>query len=490
MANKLSELDAEAAALLAQMRELPVLTPKHKQQITRQHPAELEPLSRRTTMEETSATFTEAQAVLEAMRCMHCKKPFCSAACPIGMPIPEYFGHLVSGDIQGAIDLIREHSLFPSICSRVCPHEKQCESNCTVGKMQKDARKCVSIGNIERFCSDYERYKLGGKKVPEMAASTGKRVAVVGAGPAGLAAAIDLATFGHKVEIFEAAEGLGGVLRYGIPEFRLPKHILDYELSILPKMGIECYTGVTVGKDFPLENLLNEQGFDAVFLGNGAWLALTTGVPGEDLKGVFTAEEYLKKGNLQQPIDSGKSVVIVGGGNVAMDASRMAFRLGAEKVTIVYRRTKEQMPACMVELEEATVEGVEIRELRNPSEFVANEEGRVCGAKLDVFKLGEPDSSGRARPEKIEGEEDFVECDTVVLAIGSKVSPEVKASAPELETNRNGTYIVKDPETGETSISKVYTGGDAMHGPQTVVLAMKTGRSAAKAIHKMLVGEA
>lgn len=488
MSNRLSDLDAEATALLAQMRELPALTPKHKQLIKRQHPAELEPVPRRTTMEETSATFTEAQAVLEAMRCMHCKKPFCSAACPIGMPIPEYFEHLVSGDVQGAVDLIRSHSLFPSICSRVCPHEKQCESNCTVGKMQKDMRKCVSIGNIERFCSDYERYKLGGKKVPQMAPATGKKIAVVGAGPAGLAAAIDLATFGNQVEIFEAAQGLGGVLRYGIPEFRLPKHILDYELSILPKMGIECHTGVTVGKDFPLEALLNEQGFDAVFLGNGAGLALTTGVPGEDLEGVFTAEEYLKKGNLQEAIASGKKVVIVGGGNVAMDASRMAFRLGAESVTIVYRRTREQMPACMVELEEATVEGVEIRELRNPAAFISDETGRVSGAKLDVFKLGEPDSSGRARPEKIEGEEDFVECDTVVLAIGNKVSPEIKASAPALETNRNGTYIVKDPETGETSVSKVYAGGDAMHGPQTVVLAMKTGRSAALAIHKMLAG--
>ena len=251
-------------------------------------------------------------------------------------------------------------------------------------------------------------------------------------------------------------------------------------------MGISCKFGITVGKDITIPELFEKENFDAVFIGNGAGLALKTGVPGEDLKGVFTAEEYLRKGNLSQPIESGKNVVVVGGGNVAMDASRMAFRLGAEKVRIVYRRTKNEMPACKAELHEALEEGVEILELKNPAEILSDTNGRVEKIRLDLFELGEPDEQGRARPVKIEGKEEFIDADTVVLAIGSKVSSEIKDSTPGLETNRNGTFIVQNSETGETSCENVFVGGDALHGPQTVVLAMKTGRIAAKAIHEKL----
>lgn len=480
-------LEANAKAELDVLLAKETVSLKDKLAITPQRAKELLPLERRTSFDETNLGLTESQARLEASRCMKCKKPFCTASCPIGMPVPAYLEYVAAGNFEEAIKLIRDTSLFPSICSRVCPHEKQCQMNCAVGKSLKDPAKGLSLGNLERFCADYERLHLGGKKPLPVDAPTGKKVAVIGGGPAGLAAALDLRTFGHDVVIFESAKELGGVLRYGIPEFRLPKSILYYELSILSTMGISCRTGITVGKDITIPELFNNENFDAVFIGNGAGLALKTGVPGEDLKGVFTAEEYLRKGNLREEIASGENVVIVGGGNVAMDASRMAFRLGAKKVRIVYRRTKNEMPACKAEITEALEEGVEVLELKNPAEILGDDLGRVQKIRLDLFELGEPDEQGRARPVKIEGQEEFIDADTVVLAIGSKVSSEIKDSTPGLETNRNGTFVVQDPETGLTSCKNVYVGGDAMHGPQTVVLAMKTGRTAAKAIHETLM---
>ena len=480
-------LDKAAQAELERIQALPSLTLKDKLTIPPQQAAELPAMDRRTTMDETILGFTETQAKVEASRCMKCKKPFCTEACPIKMPVPQYLEKVAAGDIKGAIDMIRGTSLLPSICSRVCPHEKQCQSSCSMGRSLKDLNKGLKLGEMERFCADYERKNLGGKPVPVVAPSTGKKVAVIGSGPAGFAAAVDLRVQGHDVVIFESYDLLGGVLRYGIPEFRLPKEIVDYEYSILPKMNIECRTGVTVGKDITVEELF-KQGFDAVFLGNGANQPMTLGVPGENLKGVYTAEEYLRKANRGELIESGANVVVCGGGNVAMDASRMAFRLGAKNVTIVYRRTQNEMPSCKAEQKEALAEGVVVKELCNPCEFFGDENGHVKGIKLDKFMLGEPDENGRARPVKIEGESETMECDTVVFAIGSKVSGEIKESAPALDTNRNGTYIVKDEATGETSIDMVYTGGDAMHGPLTVVMAMKTGRKAATAIHKKLMG--
>lgn len=485
--SNIDTLEANAKQELSLLLEKETITLKDKLAITPQRAFELSPSDRKTTMEETNLGFTESQARLEANRCMRCKKPFCSNSCPIGMPVPAYLEHVAAGNFEEAIQIIRDTSLFPSICSRVCPHEKQCQQNCSLGKSLKDPSKGVSLGNLERFCADYERKNLGGKKALPIDAPTGKKVAVIGGGPAGLAAAIDLRTFGHDVIIFESANNLGGVLRYGIPEFRLPKHILDYELSILPEMGISCHFGITVGKDITIPELFETENFDAVFIGNGAGLAMKTGVPGENLNGVFTAEEYLRKGNLSEPIDSRSDVVIVGGGNVAMDASRMAFRFGAKRVRIVYRRTKNEMPACKAELHEALEEGVEILELKNPAEILGDASGRVEKLRLDLFELGEPDEQGRGRPVKIEGKEEIIEADTVVLAIGSKVSSEIKDSTPGLETNRNGTFIVKNPESTETTCENVYVGGDALHGPQTVVLAMKTGRQAAKAIHEKLM---
>lgn len=480
-----SAMDKAAQAELERINALPTLTLKDKMSIPPQRGAELPHREYRTTMDESTATLTVAQARLEASRCMNCKKPFCTAACPIGMPIPQYLEMLAGGNIEGAVRMIRATSLLPAICSRVCPHEKQCQSNCAMGKCLKDSKKGIHMGETERFCIDYEREHMGGKQVPEIAASTGKKIAVIGSGPAGFAAAVDLRTLGHDVTIFEAYDKLGGVLRYGIPQFRLPKDVLDYEYSILPKMGIEIKTCVTVGKDVTIEELF-KQGFDAVFMGNGASEALKTGTKGEDLKCVYTAEEYLKKGNRGESIESGKNVVVVGGGNVAMDAARMAFRLGAENVTVVYRRSVNEMPACKAELCEILNEGVFIKELRNPAEFVADENGRVTKAILDKFKLGEPDEKGRPRPVKIEGETEEINCDTVVLAIGSRVSDEIKNTTAGLETNRNGTYIVKSEDSFETTVKNVFTAGDAKHGPLTVVMAMKTGRDAAVEIHKAL----
>ncbi|MCQ2097057.1 MAG: NAD(P)-dependent oxidoreductase [Fibrobacter sp.] len=480
-------LDQAAKAELERIAALPTVGLKDKMSIPPQRGATLPHREYRTTMDESTSTLTMAQARLEASRCMNCKKPFCTAACPIGMPIPQYLELLAGGNVEAAVKMIRGTSLLPAICSRVCPHEKQCQSSCAMGRSLKDMNKGIHMGETERFCIDYEREHMGGKPVPEIAASTGKKIAVVGSGPSGFAAAVDLRTLGHDVTIFEAYDQLGGVLRYGIPQFRLPKDIVDYEYSILPKMGIEVKTGVTVGKDVTIEELF-KQGYDAVFMGNGAGQAMKTGTKGEDLKCVYTAEEYLKKGNRGEAIESGKNVVVVGGGNVAMDACRMAFRLGAETVHCVYRRTVNEMPACKAELCEILNEGVFIKELRNPAEFIADENGRVAKAILDKFKLGEPDEKGRPRPVKIEGETEEIACDTVVLAIGSRVSDEIKNTTAGLETNKNGTYIVKAEGSFETTVKNVFTAGDAKHGPLTVVMAMKTGRDAAVEIHKALMG--
>ncbi len=486
MQNEQKALDAKANIELDKIRALPSLSVKDKLAIPPQRPFELSPTERSQTMDETNLGFTKTQAIVEANRCLKCKNPFCKTNCPIGMPIPEYLVKVAAGDIEGAIQMIREISLFPSICSRVCPHEKQCQVACALGKVLKDNRNGVSVGNIERFCSDYERLHLGGKPTPPVAASSGKRIAVIGGGPAGLACAIDLRELGHTVVLLEKNQKLGGVLRYGIPEFRLPKEILDYELRIIPEMGIEVRYGVTVGKDTSIQKLLHEEHFDAVFIAPGACLSQKLNVPGENLPGIFAADDYLRKGNEQEPIDSGKDVIVVGGGNVAMDASRMAFRLGAERVRIVYRRTLAQMPACSAEIKEALAEGVKICELRNPAEFLQGETARVSAIRLDCFELGAPDADGRQSPIKIEGQSETISCDTVVIAIGSKVSPEIKNSDSDIATNPNGTFVVQNKETGATSKEFVFVGGDAAHGPKTVVLAIKTGRLAAKAIHDSL----
>ncbi len=483
----LESLNQAAEQELARIQALPTITLKDKLGIQPQEVAELDPIKRRTTMDETSLGFTEAQAKVEANRCMNCKKPFCTAACPIGMPVPQYLELVRAGDFQGAIDMIRENTLLPSICSRVCPHERQCEGACALGKSLKDPAKGLKMGLMERFVADYERKNLGGKKVPAIAPATGKKIAVIGAGPAGLSAAIDLRTKGHEVVIFESQPKLGGVLRYGIPEFRLPKEILDYELSIIEKMGIECRTGIRVFKDVTIDYLW-KQGFDAIFVGIGAAVPMKLGIPGEDLKGVYTAEEYLRKGNLGEEIYSGKHVIIAGGGNVAMDAARMAFRLGAESVRIVYRRTLNEMPACKAEVKEVLDEGVKVMELHTPEAFIADEEGKICMAKLGMFELGELDENGRPRPVRVKGDGATIVCDTAVIAIGSRVSPVAAEGIPGLETNKNGTIVVKDATTGETSVENVYTAGDSMHGPLTVVMAMKTGRQAATAIHKKVMG--
>lgn len=458
-------LDSAAKKELARIAELPEISLKEKKLIPPQYAAELDPISRRSTMEEANLGLTEAQARVEAHRCMKCKKPACTAACPIGMPIPQYLEHVASGDFQGAIDIIRHTSLIPSICSRVCPHERQCQSNCALGKLLKDPGKGIHMGNMERFCADYERENLGGKKALPVAPDTGKKIAVIGAGPAGLGAAIDLRTRGHKVVIFDEYDELGGVLRYGIPEFRLPKKILDYELSILPDMGIETHSKVHIGSDITVNDLLS-QGFDAVFIGNGANVPIVPEIPGKDCRGIFTARDYLRAANRGERLDSGKNVIVVGGGNVAMDAARMAFREGAETVKLVYRRTVNEMPACWTEIHEATEEGVQVLELRSPREFIADETGHVKQAKLDVFKLGEPDANGRPAPVKIEGETETIDCDTVIFAVGNKVSSEIL-----------------DSVKGEEARKKVYVGGDALYGPKTVVLALRTGREIAERIH-------
>ena len=471
------------------------LTTKERLAIPPQAMPELLPEVRSKSMGEVAIGYSKEQAITEAKRCLNCKNPKCMDGCPVRIDIPKFISYIASDDIQSAIDTIKETSLLPAVCGRVCPQETQCQKKCIVGISLKSVEKSVAIGRLERFAADWER-EHGTVKVPAVKAETGKRVAVVGSGPAGLVVAADVRREGNSVTIFEAFHKLGGVMRYGIPEFRLPNSIVDKEIETLKKMGVEFKTNFVVGRTRKLADLLKKDGFDAVFIGSGAGLPLFMGIPGEELNGVFSANEYLTRANLMRayerdfadtPIWEGKQVAVLGGGNVAMDAARMAVRMGADKVRIIYRRTAAEMPARAEETHHAMEEGVEFCYLQNPSEILGDEKGFVRALKIDRYKLGEPDERGRPRPVKLEGQSFELPVDTVLVAIGNSSNPLISQGTPDLKTNKYGNIELSNAETNETHMERVFAGGDIVLGAATVILAMGEGRRAARGINDKLL---
>lgn len=436
---------------------------------------------------EVAIGYTEEMVIDEAKRCLQCKKEPCRQGCPVEVNIPDFIKLAAEGDFAGAIAKIKEKNALPAVCGRVCPQESQCEKYCTLGKKFEP----VGIGRIERFCADWEL--AHGVKVPPVASSTGKKVAIVGSGPAGLTCAADLAKSGHKVTIFEALHVAGGVLMYGIPEFRLPKAVVQAEVENLKNLGVEIEVNSVVGKFSTVDELMEEGGFDAVFIGTGAGLPYFMNIPGENSCGVYSANEFLTRTNLMKgyqfpnwdtPIKIGKKVAVLGGGNVAMDGARTALRLGAEESWIVYRRSHEELPARAEEAEHAEEEGVKFAFLTSPVVIISNEDGWVTGMKCVKYELGEPDASGRRRPVPIEGSEYVMDVDTVVVAIGQGPNPLVPRTTKGLELTKRGN-IVAD-ETGATSKPGVFAGGDVVTGAATVILAMGAGRTAANAINDYL----
>lgn len=432
--------------------------------------------------------YTIKMAQEEAARCLQCKKPGCVTGCPVGVDIPGFIDLLAQGDMSGAIRNLWGKNSLPAVCGRVCPQEIQCEGKCIVGKKGQP----VAIGNLERFCADYER-EHGTGELPPKQAPTGKKVAVVGSGPSGLTVAGDLITKGHEVTIFEAFHKPGGVLVYGIPEFRLPKAIVAQEVNFLARLGVKVECNAVVGRTVSLDELF-EVGYDAVYVGVGAGLPKFMNLPGENLVGILSANEYLTRANLMRayqypdvdtPIPKGKNVVVLGAGNVAMDSARTAMRLGAETVKIVYRRSRDEMPARKAEIHHAEEEGIEMCLLTNPTRYLGNEKGRLTGMECLRMELGEPDDSGRRRPVAVKGSEFLVECDLCIVAVGSGANPLLTSETPDMQLNKWG-YIITDPQTGKTTKKGVWAGGDIVTGAATVILAMGAGRQAADSIHNYL----
>ena len=447
---------------------------------------EQDPAVRATNFEEVCYGYNAEEAQLEASRCLNCKNPRCVSACPVNINIPAFIQQVAEGDYAAAAAIIAEDSSLPSICGRVCPQENQCEGSCILG-IKGEA---VAIGKLERFVGDWalENDCKGDVNVP----SNGKKVAVIGSGPAGLACASDLAKLGYDVTVFEALHKLGGVLVYGIPEFRLPKDkIVAREIDNLRKLGVKFETDVIVGRTITIDSLMNEEGFEAVFIGSGAGLPRFMGIEGENLNGVVSANEFLTRANLMHaydeqydtPIYVGKKVAVVGGGNVAMDAVRTAKRLGAE-ATIIYRRSEAELPARREEVHHAKEEGIEFRMLTNPTQVIGDDKGWVTGLSCVEMELGEPDESGRRSPVVKEGSDFTIECDVVIMALGTSPNPLLKSTTKGLETNRRGC-IVAD-ENGATTREGVFAGGDAVTGAATVILAMGAGRKAAKTIDEYI----
>ena len=468
------------------------LSPKDRMAIPQQVMPTGEPKARARQMSEVALGYTKEQAIVEANRCLQCKNQPCVSGCPVNVPIPSFIAEVAKGEFKKAVDIIKTANLLPAICGRVCPQEKQCQGQCTVGKTYKDAEKAVSIGRLERFVADFERNN-NLQTVPQVAASTGKKVAVIGSGPAGLTVAADVRRAGHDVTVFEAFHKSGGVMVYGIPEFRLPKAIVAKEIDMLKKMGVEFRTNYLVGRTGTLIQLLKEHGYDAAFIGTGAGLPKFMNIEGENLIGVFSANEYLTRANLMKayetekactPLYKAKHVVVVGGGNVAMDAARMGYRLGAEKVDIVYRRTKTEMPARREEVAHAEEEGVNFRFLENPVKINGDENGRVKSVTVLSYELGEPDASGRRSPVAIEGSEHDIECDAVIVALGNGSNPLMVKTTPGLNADSKGHITVN--EGAMTSIDGVWAGGDIVLGAATVILAMGEGRKAARGINEYL----
>jgi glutamate synthase (NADPH/NADH) small chain len=468
------------------------LTKKERMQIPRNPMPAQDPKERIHNFGEVALGYTEAMAILEAERCLECKKPKCVEGCPVGIDIPLFVRQIQDGDFEGALRTVKANNTLPAICGRVCPQEDQCEKVCVVGNKQDP----VAVGRLERYVADWERAR-GVVTMPEQAPESGFKVAVVGSGPAGLACASELAVKGHKVTVFEALHKPGGVLVYGIPEFRLPKAIVDEEIGNLERLGVEMRCNFVIGKTASVEDLFEEYGFDAIFVATGAGLPYFMGIPGEDFIGVYSANEFLTRVNLMKafdfprydtPVAMGPKVAVVGSGNVAMDCLRTALRLGAEEVVCLYRRTRAESPARLEELEHAEEEGIDFRWLSSPVEIYGNEDGVVTGVRVQKMELGEPDASGRRRPVPIEGEQYDMDIDTVVMGIGQGPNPLVTRSTEGLKLNRWGNIVV-DEETMMTSIPGVFAGGDIVTGAATVILAMGAGKKAADGIDTYLRDE-
>ena len=444
---------------------------------------EQDPKVRATNFEEVCYGYNAEEAMLEATRCLNCKNPRCVSACPVSVKIPQFISQVAAGNFAEAASVIAEDSSLPAICGRVCPQETQCEGSCILGVKGE----AVAIGKLERFVADWSR-ENGGVK-PTVSEANGHKVAVIGSGPAGLACASDLAKLGYEVTVFEALHRPGGVLEYGIPEFRLPKDkVVAAEINAVRALGVKIETNVIAGRTVTVDSLLDEEGFDAVFIGSGAGLPRFMGIPGENFNGVFSANEFLTRNNLMKayrddymtPIHAGKKVVVVGGGNVAMDAARTALRLGAE-TTIVYRRTENELPARREEVHHAKEEGIQFAMLTNPVEIIGDEKGWVKAVKCIRMELGEPDESGRRSPVAVPGSEFEIETETVIMSLGTSPNPLIAKTTAGLETTRRGCLVAD--ENGATTREGVFAGGDAVTGAATVILAMGAGRKAAAAIH-------
>ena len=447
---------------------------------------EQDPKVRATNFEEVCYGYNEEEAQLEATRCLNCKNPRCVAACPVSVKIPQFIQQVAAGDFAAAAATIAEDSSLPAVCGRVCPQETQCEGSCILGVKGES----IAIGKLERFVADWSR-ENGGVK-PVVASSNGHKVAVIGSGPAGLACASDLAKLGYEVTVFEALHRPGGVLEYGIPEFRLPKDkVVAAEIASVKALGVKIETNVIAGRTVTIDYLLDNEGFDAVFVGSGAGLPRFMNIPGEHYNGVFSANEFLTRNNLMKayrddydtPIHTGKKVVVVGGGNVAMDAARTALRLGAE-TTIVYRRTEKELPARVEEVHHAKEEGIQFAMLTNPVEILGDENGWVTGVRCIRMELGEPDESGRRSPVEVPGSEFDIQTDTVIMSLGTSPNPLIARTTAGLETTRRGCLVAD--ENGATTRPGVFAGGDAVTGAATVILAMGAGRKAAAAIHEYI----
>ena len=455
-------------------------------QLTKTPMAEQDPQVRNQNFLEVARGYTLEEAMNEAKRCIHCKNPACVSGCPVGIPIPEFLDQVAQGNIAAAYEILSNANALPAISGRVCPQENQCEGKCVRGIKGEP----VAIGRVERFVADWAAQQ--GVANTATAPKNGRKVAVIGSGPSGLTAAGDLAKLGYKVTVYEALHTAGGVLVYGIPEFRLPKDIVRQEIDGLKELGVDIETNVVIGKTITIDELF-EMGNEAVFIGSGAGLPRFMGIPGESLKGVYSANEFLTRINLMKayregaktPIQHARNVAVVGGGNVAMDAARCAKRLGAENVYIVYRRSMNELPARKEEVEHAVEEGIIFKTLSNPVEVLGDADGSVCGMRCVEMELGEPDASGRRRPVVKEGSEFVLEVDCMVMSIGTSPNPLIRSTTPGLETNSHGC-IITNGDDGLTTRNAVYAGGDAVTGAATVILAMGAGKHAAKAIDEQL----
>jgi glutamate synthase (NADPH) small chain len=473
------------------MSEFNALKPSERMKIPRQASIEQDAAARARNFEEVSFGLDEARAMLESTRCLECKDPVCVEGCPVSVDIRSFLQLVMQKNYVGAVNKIRETNYLPAICGRVCPQEEQCESVCTMGRKHPS----IAIGKLERFVADYEmEHDLF--VAPVLTEHRDEKVAIVGAGPSGLTCAAELARMGYQVTIFEALHAAGGVLRYGIPEFRLPRKILDIEVARIKALGVEIFTNFLVGRTATIDELFNEWGFSAIFLGTGAGTPTFMGIPGESLSGVYSANEFLTRVNLMKaykfpdydtPVHVGKEVAVIGGGNTAMDAVRTAKRLGAEKAYLIYRRSRDEMPARLEEIHHAEEEGIEFHLLTNPTRILADANNWVSGIECLKMELGEPDESGRRKPIPVQGSEFVLPVQTVVEAVGQSPNPIIQSTTPGLSMGKKGVVTVNEVQM--TSREGVFAGGDLARGGATVILAMRDGKIAADAIHKYIIGK-